>query len=123
MVPLFPPTLADPTLGLGMSCLSAMVTRRLQIGLQLFTNDQQDSFVGSVGIDCMPCGQSWRATAGAAYLGSNSCLGLDMGLNLNGGGPDFGIGAGAAQSQANLNRPDPCTDSPTVCTSEHCDCV
>jgi len=44
--------------------------------------------------------QSFRGTVGGAYLGNDTYLGLDMGLDFNGGGVGFGVGAGGVNTKA-----------------------
>ena len=92
------PTLADPTLGLGLSLSFGAGSPQTGIGLRVFSDDAADSIVGSVGVDYMLNSQSWRGTLGGAYLGSNAYVGLDMGLGFGGGGVDFGLSAGAVNS-------------------------
>jgi len=88
------PALADPTVGLGLSLSFGGGTPQTGVGLRVFSNDQRDSFVGSAGVDYMFGSQSFRGTVGGAWLGNNAYLGLDMGLDFNGGGVGFGFGAG-----------------------------
>jgi len=88
------PALADPTVGLGLSLSFGGGTPQTGVGLRVFSNDQRDSFVGSAGVDYMFGSQSFRGTVGGAWLGNNAYLGLDMGLDFNGGGGGFGFGAG-----------------------------
>lgn len=94
------PALADPTVGLGLSLSFGGGKPQTGVGLRVFSNDAQGSFVGSVGVDYMFGTQSFRGTLGGAYLGSNTYLGLDMGLDFNGGGVGFGFGAGGVGTKA-----------------------
>ena len=75
------PALADPTVGLGLSFSFGGGKPQTGIGLRVFSDDQRDSFVGSVGVDYMFGTQSFRGTVGGAYLGNDTYLGLDMGLD------------------------------------------
>ena len=88
------PALADPSLGLGLSLSFGGGKPQTGIGLRVFSDDERDSFVGAVGVDYMFGAQSFRGTVGGAYLGNDTYLGLDMGLDFNGGGIGFGFGAG-----------------------------
>lgn len=88
------PALADPTVGLGLSFLFGGGKPQTGVGLRVFSDDARDSFVGSAGVDYMFGSQSFRGTVGGGYLGRNTYLGLDMGLDFNGGGVGFGFGAG-----------------------------
>ena len=88
------PAMADPTVGLGLSFSFGGGKPQTGVGLRVFSDNQRDSFVGSVGVDYMFGTQSFRGTVGGAYLGNDTYLGLDMGLDFNGGGVGFGFGAG-----------------------------
>ncbi|PTV93650.1 hypothetical protein C8J27_11315 [Rhodobacter aestuarii] len=94
------PALADPSLGLGLSFAFGAGKVDTGIGLRVFSNDKQDSFVGSVGLDYMFGTQSFRGTAGGAYLGNDTYLGLEGGINFNSGTFDFGIGGGGVGTKA-----------------------
>lgn len=94
------PALADQTVGLGLSFSFGGGKPQTGIGLRVFSDNERDSFVGSVGVDYMFGSQSFRGTVGGAYLGNNTYLGLDMGLDFNGGGFGFGIGAGGVGTKA-----------------------
>ena len=99
------PALADPTVGLGLSFSFGGGKPQTGVGLRVFSDDERDSFVGSVGVDYMFGSQSFRGTVGGAYLGNNTYLGLDMGLDFNGGGVGFGFGAGGVGT-TKLTAPD-----------------
>ena len=94
------PALADPTVGLGMSFSFGGGKPQTGIGLRVFSDNERDSFVGSVGVDYMFGSQSFRGTVGGAYLGNDTYLGLDMGLDFNGGWFGFGFGAGGVGTKA-----------------------
>lgn len=94
------PAAADPTIGLGLSFSFGGGQVNTGVGLRVFSDNRRDSVVGSVGVDYMFGTQSFRGTVGAAYLGPNTYLGLDMGLDFNGGGVGFGFGAGGVRTKA-----------------------
>ncbi len=94
------PALADPTVGLGLSFSFGGGEPQTGVGLRVFSNDKRDSFVGSVGVDYMFGTQSFRGTVGGAWLSNGAYLGLDMGLDFNGGGVGFGFGAGGVGTKA-----------------------
>ena len=104
------PALADPTVGLGLSFSFGGGKPQTGVGLRVFSNDKRDSFVGSVGVDYMFGTQSFRGTLGGAYLGNNTYLGLDMGMDFNGGGFGFGLGAGGVGTKAGAWDGDPGDD-------------
>lgn len=109
------PAVADPTIGLGLSYSFGGGKSETGIGLRLFSDNTRDSVVGSLGVDYQFSSKSWRGTLGAAYLGKNTYIGLDMGLG--GGGVDYGVSLGAVGSKAKSSAPivtpppDDCTGS------------
>ena len=104
------PALADPTVGLGLSFSFGGGKPQTGVGLRVFSDDERDSFVGSVGVDYMFGTQSFRGTLGGAYLGNDTYLGLDMGMDFNGGGFGFGLGAGGVGTKAGAWDGDPGDD-------------
>ena len=95
------PAMADPTLGVGLSfSFGGGSGVNTGLGLRLFSDNEEDSFVGAIGMDYMFGKNSWRGTLGGAYLGNNSYVGLDLGIGLSGGGLDFGVGAGLADTES-----------------------
>lgn len=88
------PSLAEPTVGLGLSFSFGGGKTDTGVGVRLFSDNKADSFAGSVGLDYMIGSQSWRGTVGAGYLSGNGYLGLDLGIDLKDGGFGFGLGAG-----------------------------
>ena len=95
------PAVADPTLGVGLSfSFGGGSGVNTGLGLRLFSDNEEDSFVGAIGMDYMFGNNSWRGTLGGAYLGNNSYVGLDMGIGLSGGGLDFGLGAGLVDTES-----------------------
>ena len=96
------PALADPTVGLGLSFSFGGGKPQTGIGLRVFSDNERDSFVGAVGVDYMFGTKSFRGTVGGAYLGNDTYLGLDMGLDFNGGGFGFGLGAGGVSTNVGV---------------------
>ena len=93
------PGLADPAVGLGLSFSFGGGTSQTGIGLRVFSDDERDSFVASAGVDYIFGSGSMRGTVGGAYLGDNTYLGLDLGLDFSGGGMDYGISGGAVNTE------------------------
>jgi hypothetical protein len=96
------PALADPTVGLGLTFSFGGGKPQTGVGLRVFSDNLQGSFVGSVGVDYMFGSQSFRGTVGGAYLGSNTYIGLDMGLGLDGSGFGLGLSGGAVGTKGKL---------------------
>ena len=93
------PVAADPTIGLGLSFSFGGGQVNTGVGLRVFSDNRRDSVVGSVGVDYMFGTRSWRGTVGAAYLGNNAYIGLDLGIGLGDGAIDFGLGVGGANTK------------------------
>lgn len=94
------PTVADPTVGIGLSISFGGGAPQTGIAFRVFSDDQEEEVVGSVGLDYMFGSQSLRGTVGAAYLSDNSFVGLDLGYGLGSGAFDFGVSAGGAKTSA-----------------------
>jgi len=92
------PASADPSVGFGLSMSFGGGDVDYGVGVRAFSNDEQDEFAASVGLDYMFQSQRLRPTIGAAYLGDNNYIGLDIGFGLNGEGIDFGVGLGAVNT-------------------------
>ena len=96
------PALAEPTLGGGISfSFGGGAGVNTGLGFRLFSDNNEDRLVGSVGMDYLLGNKGWRGTLGGAYLNRNSYVGLDLGIGLGGGGGgglDLGLGAGLADT-------------------------
>lgn len=94
------PAQADPTIGFGFTMAFSGGEPNAGVGLRLFTDDEQDSTVGSIGVDYMFRTRVFRPTVGIAYLDEDYYLGLDLGydpaLNLL----DFGVSGGLVETDA-----------------------
>jgi hypothetical protein len=101
------PVSADPSLGFGLSLSFGSGSVDYGVGVRVFSDDKQDEFAASVGLDYMLQSQRFRPTVGAAYLGDNNFIGLDMGFGLNGEGIDFGVGIGGVNTADETEIGDP----------------
>lgn len=96
------PAAADPAVGLGLSfSFGGRSGVDTGIGLRVFSNDKQDQAAASVGLDYMFQSQRIRPSVGAAWLGTNTYVGLDLGYDFTSGGFDFGVGAGGVDTKRN----------------------
>lgn len=68
------------------------------VGLRVFSDNEEDKGVGSVGLDYMLGTGGVRPTVGIAYLGENAYGELNAGYNYQNGIWNFGIGAGMADT-------------------------
>ncbi len=98
------PAEADPAFGIGLSFVfggsSSASSSQTGLAVRLFSDDAEDDFVGSLGLNYQFGTGTFSPTAGIAYLGSNTFLGLDMGLGLDGDGIDFGVSGGFAKTDS-----------------------
>ena len=102
------PAFADPTVGFGLSLSFGGGGTDYGVGARIFSDDEEDEFVASVGVDYMFQSGRVRPTVGAAYLGDGSYLGFDLGFGLNGEGIDFGVSVGGADTAtppSNISQP------------------
>lgn len=94
------PAAADPTLGIGISfSFGGGSSVQTGIGARLFSDDEEDSTVASLGIDYLFQSGTWRPTIGVAYLGDDVYLGLDLGYRLDGSGFDYGLSIGGTDTK------------------------
>ncbi|MEM1079538.1 MAG: hypothetical protein AAGI09_13535 [Pseudomonadota bacterium] len=104
------PAQADPTIGFGFTMAFSGGEPNAGVGLRLFSDDERDSTVGSIGVDYMFRTRTLRPTLGIAYLDEDYYLGLDVGydpaLNLL----DFGVSAGAVDTDAPSRNRAPADD-------------
>jgi len=93
------PVVADPAVGFGLSLTFGGGKVDAGVGVRLFSNDEEDSFAATLGLDYMLKSRSLRPTVGAAYLMDNRYIGLDMGLDLNSRELDLGIEIGVVKTE------------------------
>lgn len=93
------PVAADPVLGFGLSLKFGGGEVDAGVGVRLFSDDDEDSFAATLGLDYMLKSRSLRPTVGAAYLMNDSYIGLDLGLDLQSRALDFGVGIGGVKTE------------------------
>ncbi|MFN3825251.1 MAG: hypothetical protein ACK4RN_14815 [Pseudorhodobacter sp.] len=113
-LPLASPARADPAVGVGVSILFGGES---SLGLRIFSSDRRNRAAASVGLDYVFRSQRIRPTIGAAYLGNNAYIGLDMGLDLARGGVDFSAGIGVTKTKRRAAAP-VVTPPPVVVVTE-----
>ena len=94
------PALADPAVGFGFTIKFGSGVVEPGFGIRIFSDDEEDAGAVSIGLDYMFFSQTWRGTAGIAYLGDDWFVGFDLGFGLSGEGVDFGISAGGVDTKA-----------------------
>ncbi|RTE65887.1 hypothetical protein EH243_09370 [Amphritea opalescens] len=76
------------------------------VGVKIFTDDEEDKAVGSLGLDYVVNSGAWRPNVGVGYLGDNIYGDLSAGYNLGAGTWSFGAGAGAVDTdEEDDNKP------------------
>ncbi len=93
------PTLADPTVGLGLSFSFGGGASQTGVGFRVFSDNDRDSLAATAGVDYLFGSGSLRGTVGGAWMGNSTYLGLDVGLGFSGGGIDYGISAGGVKTK------------------------
>ncbi|ADO42035.1 hypothetical protein [Ketogulonicigenium vulgare] len=95
------PASADPKLGLGLT-LTFGPNQTLNTGasLRLFSDNEDDSVVGAVGVDYMFMTNSLRASVGPAYVKDDLFFDLNVGYDFGLQNVSFGAGIGALSTQS-----------------------
>lgn len=106
------PASADPTVGVGFTITFGGGQPNVGAGLRVFSNDEEDEFAASLGLDYLFTTRNVRPSIGAAYLFDSGYVGVDLGYGLNGGGFDVGVGAGFADTEDDKRRPAPVVAPP-----------
>jgi len=99
VAPLATPAMADPALGVGLNIVfGGNQGPEVGVGVRLFSDNRQDEFAGSLGLDYMFSSNSFRGSLGAAYMFDDSYFGGDVGFDFRNGAPSFGVGAGVVNT-------------------------
>jgi hypothetical protein len=96
------PVAADPAVGFGLSLSFGGGKVDAGVGVRLFSNDEEDSFAATLGLDYMLKSGSLQPTVGAAYVMDSCYIGLDLGLNLNSRELDFGVRLGGVKTEEDV---------------------
>ena len=89
---------SEPKIGLGFSLAFGAGKVEPGFGVRVFSGNIKGHGAATVGLDYVFSTKRVRPTIGAAILGKNSYVGVDMGVYLDGSGVDFGLGAGGLQT-------------------------
>ena len=92
------PAVAEPVLGLGVTLWFGSGETQTGIGVRVFSDDQNESLVGSLGLDYILQSEALRPTLGIAYLQDDAYVGLDLGFDLSGGPIHYGAGLGVTKT-------------------------
>ncbi|MFC3615609.1 hypothetical protein ACFORG_17770 [Lutimaribacter marinistellae] len=93
------PVAADPTFGVGLTFVFGDGNGP-GLTVKVFSDDEEDSVVASLGIDYLFQANRWRPNIGVAYLGEGWYIGPDLGLVLGDDQASVGISAGWADTEA-----------------------
>ena len=85
------PLQADPGVGIGFSYVFG---EGAAIGLKVFSDDEEDQGVAEIGIDYVFPSQAWRPHLGAAYLGDDYFVDVNLGYTLGLESWNVAMGAG-----------------------------
>jgi hypothetical protein len=85
------PTHADPGIGIGFSYVFG---EGASLGLKVFSDDEEDKGAAEIGIDYVFPSQSWRPHVGAAYLGNDYYVDVNLGYSLGIEQWNVALGAG-----------------------------
>nr|WP_320135907.1 hypothetical protein [uncultured Amphritea sp.] len=83
------------------------------VGVKVFTDDEEDKAVGSLGLDYLVGSGAWRPNVGVGYLGENIYGDLSAGYNFDGGAWSFGVGAGAVDTDEDDDTASPAVPIPS----------
>ena len=97
------PTLAqadDVSFGFGVTYVLGGATNSIAIGPRIFSSQDQEDTVASIGIDYIVNDASWRPSIGVGYLFNHMAYAdVTIGYNLKHKAIDFGVGAGSSDSK------------------------
>ncbi|MFL0803412.1 MAG: hypothetical protein K6L81_06815 [Agarilytica sp.] len=103
-------TASDVSYGVGVTW---MPKNGFSVGARIFSDDEQDSVVASVGLDYAFKSKGLRPAAGVAYLGDNSYGEISLGYDLTEKGINYGFGVGYADTEEEAPDTDP-EDTPDI---------
>lgn len=120
-IPAAMPAEADPAIGVGLTFAfggsSSASSNQTGLAVRLFSDDAEDDLVGALGFNYQFGTGTFSPTAGIAYLGSNTFLGLDMGYGLDGSGINFGLSGGVTNTDSGAGAGAGCGNS-SICGGE-----
>jgi hypothetical protein len=93
-----PAVKSEPAIGLGFSVAFGSGKVEPSVGIRLLSGNVKGRGAATVGLDYSLSTKRVRPTVGAAFIGTNSYFGIDMGFSLDGSGFDFGVGAGGLKT-------------------------
>ncbi len=84
------------------------------VGARVFSDDEEDSVVASLGLDYAFKSKSLRPAAGVAYLGDSNYGEITLGYNLGEKEIDYGFGVGYADTTEEAPSIEPEDDTPDI---------
>lgn len=106
------PIKADPTIGLGFTVHFGAGGVQPGIGVRVFSDNQRDSAVWSIGVDYLPGDGTWRGTLGGGWIDHNGYVGFDLGIGLADGTQSFGVSLGGVNTASPPQTPPPAPVAP-----------
>ena len=92
------PLQADPVVGAGLTFWFGQGQTKTAIGFKILSDDENESVVGTLGVDYVFGGGGVQPNIGLAYLKDDLYVGVNAGLNLSGGPIEVGLGVGATNT-------------------------
>ncbi len=110
-------TIAEPAVGFGLTFKWGQDEADPGLAVRLFSDNRQDRFAGTIGLDYLFRSKKFRPTVGGAYVGNDMFFGFDFGLGggFSSGGVNTGISAGYVNTFS--PTPPPPAAAPTVVTA------
>lgn len=94
------PAAADPAVGFGLNFTFGNGQVNTGLGLRVFSDDQRDKTVASLGLDYMFRSESVRASLGIARLMDRSYVEVNAGYDFAAGAVNLGVGLGGTKTSA-----------------------
>ncbi len=92
---------ADPSFGFGLSYVFGGGGSDVAIGARIFSDDRPEHGAAALGLDYKFGSGGLRPTVGAAYLDRDVYGDFSLGLDMQGGGMDYGVGIGGLGGMRN----------------------
>lgn len=107
-------SIAEPTVGLGLTFKFGPQGGEPGVALRLFSDNRQNRWAGTIGLDFLIRSMTFRPTLGASYVGDDMFFGFDFGLG--GGIGSGGFNTGFSGGYVNSFAPAAPVVAPTVTT-------
>lgn len=93
---------ADVAIGAG---ITYVFGEGLAVGVKVFTDDEKNKVVGTLGLDYLVNTRAWRPNVGVGYLGENIYGDVNAGYNYGADEWDYGVGIGFLDTDEDKSAP------------------